>query len=98
LGVPGIKYSEPDSSGIDPAIHAFDRVQKRRRGYPAQGRARGCDRDMPTLIPVPGALSRPFRDAVNQKRFVLRHCARRDRLQYPPQQTCQFCNSAACPT
>ena len=50
---------------------------------------------MPKLIPVPDALSKPFWDAVNQKRLVLQHCAQCDRLQYPPQQACQFCNSAA---
>ena len=27
--------------------------------------------------------------------LVLPHCAQCDRLQYPPQQACQFCNSAA---
>jgi uncharacterized OB-fold protein len=50
---------------------------------------------MPKLIPVPDALSKPFWDAVNQRRLVLQHCAQCDRLQYPPQQACQVCNSAA---
>ena len=50
---------------------------------------------MPKLIPVADALSKPFWDAVNQKRFVLQHCAQCDRLQYPPQQACQVCNSAS---
>ena len=50
---------------------------------------------MPKLIPVPDALSKPFWDAVNQKQLVLQHCAQCDRLQYPPQQACQFCSSAA---
>ena len=50
---------------------------------------------MPKLIPVPDALSKPFWDAVNQRRLVLQHCAACDRLQYPPQQACQVCNSAA---
>ncbi len=50
---------------------------------------------MPKLIPVADALSKPFWDAVNQRRLVLQHCAACDRLQYPPQQACQFCNSAA---
>ena len=49
---------------------------------------------MPKLIPVADALSKPFWDAVNQKRLVLQHCAACDRLQYPPQQACQVCNSA----
>jgi uncharacterized OB-fold protein len=50
---------------------------------------------MPKLIPVPDALSKPFWDAVNQRRLVLQHCAACNRLQYPPQQACQVCNSAA---
>src|SRR5215472_17094589 len=50
---------------------------------------------MPKLIPVPDALSKPFWDAVNQRRLLLQHCTQCDRLQYPPQQACQVCNSAA---
>src|SRR5436305_797426 len=50
---------------------------------------------MPKLIPVADALSKPFWDAVNQRRLVLQHCAACDRLQYPRQQACQVCNSAA---
>jgi len=50
---------------------------------------------MPKLIPVADALSKPFWDAVNQKRLVLQHCTACDRLQYPPQQACQVCSSAA---
>src|SRR5439155_24547017 len=50
---------------------------------------------MPKLIPVADALSKPFWDAVNQRRLVLQHFAACDRLQYPPQQACQVCNSAA---
>ena len=50
---------------------------------------------MPKLIPVPDALSKPFWDAVNQRRLVLQHCGACDRLQYPPQQACQVCGSAA---
>ena len=49
---------------------------------------------MPKLIPVADALSQPFWDTVNQRRLVLQHCAACDRLQYPPQQACQVCNSA----
>jgi uncharacterized OB-fold protein len=41
---------------------------------------------MPKLIPVADALSKPFWDAVNQRRLVLQHCAACDGLQYPPQQ------------
>jgi uncharacterized OB-fold protein len=50
---------------------------------------------MPKLIPVADTLSKPFWDAVNERRLVLQHCAQCDRLQYPPQQACQACNSAA---
>src|ERR1700732_1847456 len=50
---------------------------------------------MPKLIPVADVLSQPFWDAVNQSRLVLQHCAQCDRLEYPPQQACQICNSAA---
>ena len=50
---------------------------------------------MPKLIPVPDELSKPFWDAVNEKRLILQHCGACDKLQYPPQQTCQVCNSAA---
>src|SRR5580704_18513025 len=55
----------------------------------------GRDDTMPKLIPVPDALSKPFWDAVNQRRLVLQHCGACDRLQYPPQQACQVCDSAA---
>lgn len=50
---------------------------------------------MPKLIPVPDALGKPFWDAVNQRRLVLQHCTSCNRLQYPPQQACQVCNSPA---
>src|SRR4249920_2180051 len=50
---------------------------------------------MPKLIPVADALSKPFWDAVNERRLVLQHCTACDRLQYPPQQSCQVCGSAA---
>ena len=50
---------------------------------------------MPKLIPVADALSKPFWDAVNQRRLVLQHCTACDRLQYPPQPACQVCNEAA---
>jgi len=55
--------------------------------------ARG--KTMPKLIPVPDALSKPFWDAVNQRRLMLQHCGACDRLQYPPQQACQVCGSGA---
>jgi uncharacterized protein len=48
---------------------------------------------MPKLIPVPDTVSKPFWDAVNQRRLLLQHCAACARLQYPPQRTCQFCDA-----
>jgi len=50
---------------------------------------------MPKLIPVADDVSKPFWDAVNQRRLVLQHCTACNRLQYPPQQSCQVCGSAA---
>ena len=50
---------------------------------------------MPKLIPVADDLSKPFWDAVNQRRLVLQHCGACERLQYPPQAACQCCGSAA---
>jgi uncharacterized protein len=49
---------------------------------------------MPKLIPVPDALSKPFWDAVNQRRLILQHCTACDRFQYPPQAACQICNAS----
>ena len=50
---------------------------------------------MPKLIPVADELSKPFWDAVNSKRLVLQHCGACSKLQYPPQEKCQVCGSAA---
>jgi len=50
---------------------------------------------MPKLIPVPDVLSKPFWDAVNERRLVLQHCSACDRLQYPPLKACQVCGSDA---
>ena len=49
---------------------------------------------MPKVIPVPDELSKPFWDAVNEKRLVLQNCTACDMLQYPPRQTCATCGSA----
>ena len=49
---------------------------------------------MPKVIPVPDELSQPFWDAVNERRLVLQNCTACDKLQYPPQPTCQVCGSA----
>jgi len=48
---------------------------------------------MPKIIPVADELSKPFWDAVNEKRFILQNCTACDRLQYPPQQACMACGS-----
>ena len=50
---------------------------------------------MPKPIPGRPTFEQALWDAVNQRRLVLQHCAACDRLQYPPQQACQICNSAA---
>ena len=49
---------------------------------------------MPKVIPVADELSQPFWDAVNERRLVLQNCTTCDKLQYPPQGTCQVCSSA----
>ena len=48
---------------------------------------------MPKIIPVADELSKPFWDAVNEKRFILQNCTACSRLQYPPRQTCLACGS-----
>ncbi len=49
---------------------------------------------MPKVIPVPDELSKPFWDAVNEKRLVLQKCTDCNTLQYPPRKTCAKCGSA----
>ena len=49
---------------------------------------------MPKVIPVSDELSKPFWDAVNQRRLMLQYCAACRKLQYPPQPACQVCGSA----
>ena len=49
---------------------------------------------MPKVIPVPDELSKPFWDAVNERRLVLQNCSACDRRQYPPQARCAACGSA----
>src|SRR5215208_1507811 len=55
----------------------------------------GRSNRMPKVIPVPDELSKPFWDAVNARRLVLQHCGACEKLQYPPQKTCQVCASDA---
>ena len=48
---------------------------------------------MPKLIPVPDELSKPFWDAVNEKRLIVQNCTACNTLQYPPRPACQDCGS-----
>ena len=48
---------------------------------------------MPKIIQFADELSKPFWDAVNEKRFILQNCTACARLQYPPQQACMACGS-----
>ena len=50
---------------------------------------------MPKPIPVPDQLSKPFWDACNERRLVVQNCTACTRKQYPPQQACAACGSAA---
>lgn len=46
-------------------------------------------------IPVPDALTKPFWDAVNQRRLVIQTCTVCNRKQYPPEPRCAQCGSGA---
>ena len=48
---------------------------------------------MPKLIPVPDDVSKPFWDAVNERKLMVQSCADCPTLQYPPRATCQDCGS-----
>jgi uncharacterized protein len=48
---------------------------------------------LPKVIPVPDELSKPFWDAVQEKRLVVQHCTACDSLQYPPRPKCLDCDS-----
>ena len=48
---------------------------------------------MPKLVPVANELTKPFWDAVNQKRLVVQNCKVCSRKQYPPEATCAECGS-----
>ena len=48
---------------------------------------------MPKLIPVPDEASKPFWDAVNERRLVVQNCTACNTLQYPPRPTCRDCGS-----
>ena len=49
---------------------------------------------MPKPVPVPDALSKPFWDAVQERRLVLQTCTACNRKQYPPEPRCAACGSA----
>ena len=48
---------------------------------------------MPKLIPVADELSKPFWDAVNEKRLIVQNCTSCNTLQHPPRPTCRDCGS-----
>ncbi|MFH1560303.1 MAG: zinc ribbon domain-containing protein, partial [Chloroflexota bacterium] len=48
---------------------------------------------MPKLIPVPDESSKPFWDAINEKRLMVQNCTACNTLQYPPKPTCTDCGS-----
>ena len=49
---------------------------------------------MPKVIPLADELSKPFWDAVNERRLLIQNCTSCAKLQYPPQASCQVCGSA----
>jgi uncharacterized OB-fold protein len=48
---------------------------------------------MPKTIPVANELTKPFWDAINEKKLVLQHCDDCGKLQYPIRPKCWHCNS-----
>jgi len=48
---------------------------------------------MPKLIPVPDDFSKPFWDAINEKRLTVQNCTSCNTMQYPPRPECQDCGS-----
>ena len=49
---------------------------------------------MPKPIPVPDELSKPFWDAVNERRLMVQSCTTCSKLQYPPRETCASCGAS----
>jgi uncharacterized OB-fold protein len=47
---------------------------------------------MPKLVPAPDEVSKPFWDAVNEKRLVAQFCLDCNRYQHPPQAVCARCD------
>ena len=48
---------------------------------------------MPKTIPVANELTKPFWDAINEKKLVLQHCDDCGKLQYPIRPKCWHCSS-----
>ena len=48
---------------------------------------------MPKVIPVPDDLSKPFWDAINERRLIVQNCTACNTLQYPPRSACRDCGS-----
>ena len=48
---------------------------------------------MPKLIPVPDEVSKPFWDAINEKKLMVQSCNDCPTLQYPPKPKCLDCDS-----
>ena len=44
--------------------------------------------------PTPNDLTKPFWEAINERRMVLQNCTDCNQLHYPPKQNCQKCGSA----
>ena len=49
---------------------------------------------MPKPIPVPDELSKPFWDAINERRLTVQRCTTCSKLQYPPRATCASCGAS----
>jgi len=45
------------------------------------------------LIPVPDDFSKPFWDAINEKRLVVQNCTSCNTFQYPPRPACAKCGA-----
>ena len=48
---------------------------------------------MPYITPAPDELSKPFWDAVQERRLIVQQCSKCNELQYPPRPRCQDCGS-----
>jgi len=48
---------------------------------------------LPKLIPVPDEMSKPFWDAINERRLTVQSCNDCNTMQFPPRPKCQDCGS-----